>query len=408
MKETKLENGMTVVTSENPTSKSATLSIVVKTGSYHEKEFPKGIAHFTEHMLFKGTTMRSAKEMNQLIDGIGGMWNAYTSNEETKYYCTVSHDFWQMGTDLLLDLIWNHTLPEEEFEKERNVILEEINMYNDEPQSLVFEELNRHLHKMQPERHSVIGTKASVRSITRDDMVKFIQQFYQPDNLVFVATGNLSHEKLVEYIQEFGYTRSGKTEIGMTPYKQPIYPMKNLTLLKDIQQTHLAWAVPTTHIKSADIPALNVIDNLLGGSSSSRLNEIIREDKGLCYSIFTSNDHGSDMGYMIGYVGTEKKYIESIKEIIFEQYERLKTEEMTEEELTRYINYTKGTFVLQIEQNGALNHVLAQSYLHGLSLDIDEMIREIEEVTVEDIKRVANTYFHRDKFVFCEVSPLAQ
>lgn len=405
MKKTILENGFTILTNERPESKSATLSVFIKAGSYYESDYPTGTAHFVEHMLFKGTNTRTSKELNEEMDYIGGIWNAYTDHEVTKYYCMVAKDFWQKGTELLLDVVWNHTFPEEELDKERNVILEEIKSYEDEPQELAFEELFRFIHQHQKERRSIIGTKKSVSSITREHLVGFVHDFYQPDNLVFVATGNVNHEELVSFITSFGFSRNGKTTKKNSPFTISASSNKNKVLSRDIQQTHLAFAVPTVDVKHDDLPVLKVIDSVMGSSSSSRLFNLLREDRGLCYSVFTYNDNHSDNGFFLGYIGTETEDIEDIKNLIINEFEGLKTTPLTDKELTRYKNTIKGSFVLQTEQNTSLNEIQGLSYIFDVPTDLDDMIQETEKVTVEDVLRVANTYFHPDRFFFCEVKP---
>lgn len=405
MRKTILGNGFTIISEENKYSKSVNLGISTKAGSYHEKGFPNGIAHFIEHMLFKGTESKTSKEMNRIIDSIGGVWNAYTDHEETKYHATVSKDFWKVGAELLLDMIWNHTLPIEEIEKERNVILEEIKMYKDDLQSLVFDLLISELHKNQEERKSIIGTEESVNSIQREDMIRFIDTFYQPDNMFLIATGNVNHEELVEYVKNFGFTRDKETSVQKTAYKVSDGKFNDLTVRKDTQQAHMAWAVRTEGIKSSDMIPLQVICDILGGSSSSRLFESVREDKGLCYSIFTDQMIHSDVGYVIGYVGTEEDKIEEVKNQVIQEFESLKNEKLEVEELQRYINYTKGIFTLKIEGNGQVNNFISQNLVLDVDFDAGEIIKGIENVTPDDVQRVAKKYFNKEEFVFCKILP---
>lgn len=410
MKKTVLPNGFTILTEERPYLNTATLSVVVGAGSFQEQKYPYGTAHFVEHMLFKGTYLHSAKEMNKLIDSIGGQWNAYTDSEETKYYCTVSSEFWETGTRLLLDLIWNHTLPSEELEKERQVILEEILMYEDDPQSFVFEQLTKLAHPNEPHKQSVIGTEETVKKITRKTLLDFIQEYYQPNNLVFVATGNVNHDELVSYIKQFGFSRNGVTQ-DQTEEKvkqDEHFEGKHVVYERDIQQSHLAWSIPTCDLYHDDVPVLDIINHLLGGCGSSRLYERVREDEGLCYSIFTDNIHHQDEGQFSGYVATDARQIPLVKSILLEELDKLKTTLVEEEELTHFKNYTKGIFALQSESNGALNDLIGSSHLQGLEFDLKEMVNEIENVTSQDIQRVANTYFHPERMLFCEVSPFKE
>jgi predicted Zn-dependent peptidase len=402
MKKTVLKNGFTILSEHIPTSKSVTLSLFVGAGSYHERQYPAGVAHFLEHMFFKGTTNRNAQQINEEIDGIGGVLNAYTTSERTKYYTLVPYRHWKTGSNVLLDMIWNATFPEEEIERERNVILEEIKMYEDDPSSFVFDLLERKMHANQTERQSVIGTVESVKSITRETLISFVDEFYQPNNLIFVATGNIDHDELVSYVGSIPATRT-KESTPSVSLEKTVFQEQHLTYTRDLQQAHLAWGSFGPSVYEKDTTVMKVIANLLGGSLSSRLYRIIREERGLAYSVSLDYSSKSDSGVLYGYVGTEKEKIDEIKQIILDEFEKLKTEPVPQDELQRAINYTSGLFMLGLENHSSLNEFYGVHALLETNKTPDDFIEQIERVTSDDILSVANRYFSKENFLFVDI-----
>lgn len=402
MKKTVLSNGLTILSEHIPTSKSVTLSLFVGAGSYHERQYPAGVAHFLEHMFFKGTTNRNAQQINEEIDGIGGVLNAYTTSERTKYYTLVPYRHWKTGSNVLLDMIWNATFPEEEIERERNVILEEIKMYEDDPSSFVFDLLERKMQINQAERQSVIGTVESVKSITRETLVSFVDEFYQPNNLIFVATGNIDHDELVSYVESIPATRTKKSVPSLV-FEKSTFEEQHLTYTRDLQQAHLAWGSFGPSVYEEDTTVMKVIANLLGGSLSSRLYRIIREERGLAYSVSLDYSSKSDSGILYGYVGTEKEKIDEIKQIVLDEFEKLKTELVPQDELQRAINYTSGLFMLGLENHSSLNEFYGVHALLETNKTPDNFIEQIERVTAEDILTVANRYFSKENFLFVDI-----
>jgi len=404
MEKSILKNGLTILSDNNPHTRSATISVFIGAGSYHELNYPTGIAHFIEHLMFKGTKNRSYKKINEDIDQIGGVLNAYTTYERTKYYCMVPYDQWKVGTDILLDMMVHHTIPSDEFEKEKQVVLEEIKMYEDDPASLSFDILNELMHQDYPERQSIIGTPDSVLSITRDDVFSFISHFYTPENMTIVATGRIEHEELVNYIDGFLFPASSPAKHPISTFVQRKMNGEHF-IEKDIQQAHMTFGLFGPAANNDDAYAMKVLTNLLGGSSSSRLYQSIREDRGLAYSVSLSYSVTSDNGVIEGYVGTERENVEEIKILILSEFEKLKSSFVAKDELERSINYTTGIFMLSMDNHSSLNDFYGANLLLGQSLDIDEHIEKIKKVTSEDIMRVANTYLQRDNLIFMNIVP---
>jgi predicted Zn-dependent peptidase len=405
MQKTILDNGLTILSKKDANAISATISFFVKAGSYQEKNYPNGIAHFIEHMMFKGTNKRSSFDINDEIESVGGMMNAYTSYDVTKYYTKIPYDQWKVGLDILLDMLWNAQFPEEELQKERNVVLDEINMKNDNPSQQAFDILNQTLHKNYEERKSIIGTPESVSKVTRNDMIRFVDEFYQPNNVVFVATGNVEHEQIVDYIKNFKSTRNGVSNIKIDPFTFEGLTNETITIEKEINQANIAFAMNGPTVYDEDLPTLQIISRIMGGGMSSRLFKTIREERGLAYTVSMGISPNRDSGFIKGYVGTYKDKMEEVKTIIKEELNRLRYEEVTDKELNKAINYSKGTFMMGLEGNASQNEYIGRNFLLGLSADPNEDIEKIEKVTKEDIKRVANKYFEEDNYLFVQVVP---
>lgn len=405
LKKTVLDNDLTVLVDTIDTAKSVTVSYFVKAGSYDEKNYPAGISHFIEHMLFKGTTNRSAREINKAIDSVGGIMNAYTDFLMTKYYCIMPYDQWKLGLDVFSDLIWNHTIPEDELERERTVILEEIKMYNDDAQSVSYDLLHKEMHKGYEERQSIIGTFDSVKSITKEDILKYIEEFYQPNNITLVVSGNVEENEVLEYMNNYKFTRTGKTEKKAVEFKQTILSSETKTLPREIEQAHFTWGLFVPGSTNKESFTAEVIAHLMGGSMSSRLYQIIREERGLCYTLSTSYYDFVDSGMILGYVGLDKSKIEEVKDIVIEEFEKLRTELLDEIELQETVANHNGQTMISSEKTSSMNDFVGRNFICGSSTDMEEYLGEIKKVTTKDVQDFANKYFTPDNWQFVEVVP---
>ena len=405
MKKTTLTNGLEIISHHIPSVQSVTLSVFVGAGSFQEARYPKGAAHFLEHMLFKGTKKRTSFQINAEMDNIGAFSNAYTDREITKYYHKVPYDQWKIGMDVLLDMIFHSTLPEEEIEKERMVILEEIKMYQDDPSGVAFDTLDEVLYPNQPERLAILGSPESVKSMTRNDLFSFLEEFYQPNNLKIVATGNIDHDALVSFVESFDLSRSGKTTKDPYPAISLSFDGSTTVLERDLQQSHIAWATNGPVMKSDDTIAMSVLTNILSGGMSSRLFQKIRDQKGLAYSVFAGRTSTLDTGMLYGYIGTDPEKVEEAKSAVKEELLLLQNEPLSHEEMQKAINYTKGTYMLKMESPDSINEYQGKSALFNLEADFQSYIDKVASVTQEQIQEIAKRYIDIDKMVFVEVGP---
>lgn len=404
-KTTTLANGLSIVSKNIPGTKSATLGYFINTGSYDEKEFPSGLAHFVEHMMFKGTKYRNSKEISEDFDFIGAMTNAYTSHRLTKYYCHIPFDVSEKALNFLNDLVWNSTYPINEIEKERNVILEEHKMISDKPSQRVFQNATNHIYKDHPERQDIIGTVESIKSISRDDIVRFVDAFYQPNNMMLVATGNVDHDAIVKQLSAYPFTREQSFHRKKDVFQQPTIKTKHLKEEKDIAQAHLAWYINGPTSQSDDSYAAKVLSNILGSGMSSRLFTRIREEKGLAYAVYAGLQSDCDSGFFLGYVGCDRANIEAVKETIVEEYLIFIDEYATERELQKAKNNARSKIMLSLESTQTINDFIGRRLFENETLDVDTIIKGYDSVTLDDVKNVAKKYFNRDNVLFSSIEP---
>lgn len=406
LNKTKLDNGLEIITYNDVNAKTVTLSFTIKCGSYDEDESNYGIAHFVEHMLFKGTSNMTSQEISQAIEGIGGILNAETTFEYTRYYCKVPAEVWHKGIQVLLDMILFNTIPEEEFNNEKQVVLEELKMYNDAPNSKIFDLLFKQLHPSYGNRHNIGGTIESVSKITREQMLAFIEKYYNYDNIVFIATGNIDHNKLVNVLQEY----TDNIDLDSTNnQKQKFIPDKlgqeDLINQQEISQSHLCWGGFGPAPTDSDYITAEVAVTLLGGNSSSRLYQIIREQRGLAYTVSTDIELLSDASIITGYVGLDGTNIDSVKESIKTELNKLKNELVDNEELIRTKMFLQGTTLISQETTSGKTQFINCAVLNNLNIDVDEYLKDINSVTSEMILEFANKYFRDDNICFAQIIP---
>ena len=405
MKTTILDNGLKVITKNNPNSKICTIGYIIKSGSYHENDDERGMAHVVEHMMFKGTIHRDYKQINQDIESVGGYLNACTSFEYTKYYCTMPKDQWQVGLDVMSDLLFNHTIPEDELKKELEVIKEEIYMYEDDPSSYVFNELNRKMFKKYPNRQPIAGTVESVSKFTRDGILNFIERNYFPENMVLLAVGNINHEEIVDFVNKY----IDKLNIQFNSYQigyEPFVPHKmNCKLYKfkkrDVNQTHLQFGFFGPGYKHEDIVALDLLTTILGGNSSSILYNKIREEKGLAYTVSVGMDVLPDVSLIIGYAGLNNKsnIIPDIEQIIFNIKDQL-----TEEKLEAAKRYSIGISEMALEGASDVHNYLTLKIVNDDTKTFEDDMADIEKTTLDDLKRVADKYLNKENLCYVKLN----
>ncbi len=389
----KLNNGITLLMEDIKSINTASLGFFVRAGVKNELPGEEGISHFIEHLLFKGTTNRTAKEISEEIDNQGGMINAYTSVEKTAYYIQMTSNTLSKGIDILNDMFLNSTFTEENIEKERNVIIEEIRMYEDIPEEVVHEEnLNFAINGVQSQK--IAGSIESLKGIDRDKILKYFNDMYKPENIIIAVAGNIDEEKIYNQLNEGIGQLEDKS--SFRSYNGNMFINSGEKIInQETNQVHLCVNTLGTSNTDEDRVPMSVISNVLGGNMSSRLFQKIREEKGLAYSVYSYTSTFDEGGLFTVYAGTTHDDYKEVISIIENELKELKEKGITENELLRAKNQFLSMVTFGLESSKGKMTRMAGSYLvYGYVRDIETVIKEIEDVTLEDIKRVAKKIFN--------------
>lgn len=402
-----LPNGLKVVGETIPYVHSASIGFWVSCGSRHETQAEYGISHLIEHMVFKGTQSRSAKAIAEAIDAVGGQLNAFTTKEYTCFYAKVLDQHFGLGMELLADMITQSLLDEEELQKEKNVVLEEIKSYEDSPDELVHDLFAETLLAAHPLGHPILGTPASIAEIDRKAIVDYKERFYTPDNACLAVAGNVPFDDVVAQAGKLWAALSGKTPAE--DKAAPRIGQHTAVRRKDTEQVHLCIGTHGLHRRHDDKYAVLVLDSILGGSVSSRLFQELREERGLVYS--TGSHHASyrDSGLFAIYAGTSMTNFNDVVAIIRQQLEALCEKTVAPTELRRAKEQLKGNLWLSLENTSNRMSRLAKSEMfYGHFLAPEEVVERIEQVTTEKVQQVAQSLFSLDKLVMAAVGPFPE
>lgn len=396
------QNGVRVVLENIPTVRSVAIGVWVGTGSRNEDMKNNGISHFLEHMFFKGTKVRTAREIAESFDSIGGQVNAFTSKEYTCYYAKVLDEHSDIALEILADMFFNSIFDEEELKKEKNVVLEEIKMYEDTPDDIVHDILSKATFGDHPLAYPILGTEATLESFTADTLRSYIEQYYTPDNVVISIAGNVDHTFIKEVEQYFGHYES---KYSRPEYISPIVIDNKLSRKKETEQAHLCIGYNGLQIGHDDIYSLIILNNVLGGSMSSRLFQDVREQRGLAYSIFSYHSAFLDNGLLTIYGGTGSNQLDVLFETIQETLTTLKKDGLTDKELNNSKEQLKGSLMLSLEStNSRMSRNGKNELLLKRHRSLDEMLENISQVTLETVNGLADRIF-TDRYSVALISP---
>jgi predicted Zn-dependent peptidase len=398
VQKTTLDNGLKIVTEHVPSVKSISVGIWVKTGSRNEADKQAGITHFLEHMLFKGTETRSSYDIALSMEAVGGYLNAFTSSEYTCYYSRCLNTQLELAIDVLSDMVLHPSFPEDEIEKEKKVVIEEMKMYRDSPDDFLFEEFSNQVFKGHPLGRPIIGFEETVSGFERQDLYDYMKDRYQPWNLLIAVAGNVEHEKVVKLIEQYFGGVDGNTkaeqDVPLTPYE-----VKEQTLTKSIEQTHLIVGRRGLDYDHEDKYRLLLANTVLGGGMSSRLHQNVREKYGYCYSINTFNQSYRDTGLYGVYVGTDKDYVKHVRKLIIKELQKLQQDLIPEKELNEAKAQLKGKLMLSLESMSNRMSRLAKSELYfDRFVTLDELIENIDRVQAGEVQDFAQKFFNDDQF----------
>jgi predicted Zn-dependent peptidase len=403
-----LDNGLRLVTAEMPHTRSVSLGFFIGTGSRYETDAQAGVSHFIEHVCFKGTASRpTAAEICTVIEGVGGMLNAGTDKELTIYWCKVAQPHFGSALDVMTDILLNATFEPAEIEKERQVIIEEINQSLDSPAQRVSMLIDELLWPGHALGRDIAGTRESVTALTRREMLGYLARQYRPNNAVLSIAGDIRHEEVREQVGRVTAPwKRGGPRLGYAPYRDGAGRRVNIEK-RDTEQTQLCLALPGLSISDPDRFKLDLLNVILGEGMSSRLFTEIRDRLGLAYSIQSYAEHFLDTGAMGIAAGVDIKNLEVAVRAILEELGRFKREPVPDEEMTKARELFKGRILLRMEDSRNVSGWLGgQEILTGEILTVDDVVAIIEAITPEDLRAVAGKVLSGDKLRLAVVGPV--
>jgi predicted Zn-dependent peptidase len=402
-----LGNGLRVLTAPLDHAQSVACFVMLAAGSRYERAENRGIAHFAEHMFFKGTDRRpTSRDLTTIIDGIGGEFNAFTSKEYTGYYVRCAGDDRDTALDVLLDMLRHSKFDPDEIEREKGVILEEMNMYIDTPRDHIGTVYETLIFGDNPLGWETLGTKETIRGANRDTFVDYVDEWYTPDRMVVGVSGKVG-EGLEPMLEELlgDMTRNGDRRPAAADLPLGAGPHVSV-YEKAADQAHLVLGVPSYPIDHPDRYALQLLSTVLGGGMSSRLFIEVRERRGLAYYVHGLNHSYTDAGSLYAQAGVDLTRIDEAISVIVEQFELMASEPVPAEELEKARSLAKGRFVLQTESpQGLILFGLRREVLEGEAVEPEQLLAALDAVTVEDVQRVAQDLISRDKVRLAVIGP---
>ena len=389
-----LPNGITLLTERMPHVRSVTLGIWLRRGSRHEPGRLNGASHFIEHLVFKGTESRSARDIALAVDSIGGQMDAFTSKEYTCFYAKVLDTNVPHAVDLLSDIVLRPRFDAKELERERQVIMEEIRMVEDAPEELIYDLFSTHFYPGHPLGRPIQGTEATVKGLSRRRLMDYFRDVYVPENLLIVAAGNVDHKKLSALVRK----AFGKMKPGNKRPKQVARPKSRGGVVtrakKELEQLHLLIGVPAFPEGYAHRYPLFVLNALLGGTMSSRLFQKVREERGLAYSVYSAVNSFSDSGVLMVYAGTSPDKGDELLSVVRDELRDLRDKGPTAHEVDVAKEHLKGSLMLSLESTSSrMSNLARQEMYHGRTFTMEEVLQRLDRVTRAEVHRMARRVF---------------
>jgi len=401
-----LPNGVRVVSEYIPYVRSVSLGMWISVGSRHETESNNGISHFIEHITFKGTKNRNASAIAKSLEQVGGYLNAYTSKEHTCFYARVLDKYAPLAFDVLADLITNAIIKSKDIEKEKLVVLEEIKQVEDDPSDCVHEYFEKEIYQNHPLHLPILGSPKNVELFTKEEIVNFYHKYYNAQNLIIAAAGNLKHDELLtlcnKYLtklpREFCLIHNEKTA--------PIPKQRRIEISKPIQQAHICLGSIGYSAKNEKRFALQILNTLLGEGMSSRLFQNIRERYGIAYSVYSFNNQMSDTGTVGVYIATDQSQTERCIELVWSELEKIKAGRISNAELKRTKAQIKGNLLLGLESvSNRMSHIASSELYYKRFIPLEDILHSIEEVTLDKIIQVAQELYQPSRSLLLLLRP---
>ncbi|MGC2637539.1 MAG: pitrilysin family protein [Acidobacteriaceae bacterium] len=397
IRRTILPSGLIVLTERMEHVRSVAMGVWMRAGSRHEVPELNGISHFVEHMVFKGTKSRSAQRIAREVDAIGGNLDAFTGKETVCFNVKVLDEHVPTALDVLSDLVLNPVFATEEISRERGVILEEIKMDEDNPDTLVHEIFTQSFWKDHPLGKPILGTRETVRSFEQNTLMRFFERSFLAGNMVFSAAGNLEHDSFVELVaRHFSSLASGVTTSDTVA--PTVTPRINLRNKKSLEQVQLCLGVPAPPVADSSRYTTLLLNTLLGGGMSSRLFQTVREERGLVYAIYSDLNPYRDTGSLCVYAGTSSDRALQVIDLIMEEFRRLKSEPLQPGELRRAKDQLKGNLLLSLESSmSRMSNLARQQMYFERFFDLEEILEKVEGVSEEQVMAMATQLFQPER-----------
>ncbi len=402
----RLDNGIRVIAQPIKGLRSITLGVWVKAGSILETKKNNGASHFIEHMLFKGTDNRTAKDIAMEIDGLGGELNAFTSKECTCFYARVLDEHIDIAADILSDMLLNASFEEEDIRKEKMVILDEIFMYEDSPEDLVYDILSGIIFDTHPLGRPILGTEDSLKGLHREEILSYMHDNYTVDRMVIAVAGHYEPDVLLEMLNRtFGsgdFVKEAESTID-TPSFRSGWGARS----RDIEQIHLNFGYKGVPFEHKDAYALLILNNIIGGSTSSRLFQVIREDYGLSYSVYTHPSFYEAMGLLSVYVSMNPENQKQILDLMYDILHDFKEGEITDEEISQSKEQLKGSYILGLEGTENIMNMMGKSVLFTDDVKTsDEVLKKIDETSCDRVRALAKEIFTSEDLALAVVGKI--
>jgi predicted Zn-dependent peptidase len=404
---TKLKNGLTVYVVPMRSTEAVTVLVLVRAGSKYETKRRSGLSHFLEHMFFKGTTNRpTSRDVAETLDRVGGEYNAFTDKERTGYYAKVDRKHLELAIDWVSDMLLNPLLKEDEIEREKGVITQEISMYYDTPTSYISDVFERLLYGDQPAGWDIAGTKEIVATFRRPDFLAYLGARYVASAAFVIVAGNVATHRTEQLVaKHFSPLRPGRAPGKPAVREAQRGPQLHLHE-KETDQTHLELGLRAFDTYDKRRYALSVLATILGGNMSSRLFLTLREQHGLAYYVSTSPQHYTDTGYLSTHAGVPTKDVVRAVTIIMREYDAVRRFAVSPDELRKAKDYLKGKALIGLESSNAMaGFVGDQALLYGKAVPINEILQRVEAVSASDVRRVATTIFRENRLNLALIGP---
>jgi predicted Zn-dependent peptidase len=393
------KSGIRIISETIKYIKSVSIGVWVDVGSRDEEEDTNGLAHFIEHMVFKGTEKRSSKNIAQSLESVGGYLNAFTSKEHTCFYVRILDEYTEKAIDVLSDLVVNPVFDPKEIEKEKLVILEELKNYEDEPDELIHDAFESALFSPHPLGFPILGTHDTINSFNRKSVLKFKDTHYNGSRIIVAAAGNIDHKYLVELVEKYFEKMTAKKDKYNRKFAKPKPKGTRQIATKPIHQAHTCLGTYTYNVHDEKRYPLLILNTLLGDGMSSRLYQNIRERYGLAYSIYSFANLMTDIGFFGIYIGTDKDKVKTSIDLIYKELEKIKAKQMSKPELKRIISQVKGGMVLSMENmSNRMMRIGKGELYYGDYFSIDSIIEKVNQVRGEEVLEVAKELLNLDRF----------